>query len=426
MLYSLLAMTEAERILNEQVDLIMTAKHVGETFKHHDYSEKSQIPFKSIEFLGRGAYGYVDKVERISGQSRGREYARKVFMMNVDRRRRNAILISFQNEVDIIKSVWHPHIICVIETYMCKNQFAIIMTPVAEENLHEFLDRVDDTPLNSGLRERIPPWFGCLASGTAYLHAEGIRHRDIKPSNILVVAEKDIFLTDFGISVELPEDTNLTTTENLGTPMYRAPEAANMKRSGRPADIFALGAVFLEMLTVHSGHKQLERFIDSRRSDNGRYASNVDEVFGWMNYLGNMRHIDPWHSSILFLCRNMLQMERDQRPKADALMLCWSYLPFSAVPPTFCECSPFPNDFEKDSIEGINKALQKASGSGHKLMVGLLIERGAAINNSDALSVASAGGFEDIAQILLEKGANIEAKDNPWMDCNTCGSQAWP
>src|SRR2546430_1297438 len=69
-------------------------------------------------------------------------------------------------------------------------------------------------------------------------------------------------------------------------------------------------------------------------------------------------------------------------------------------------------DSESDSIEGINEALQRASGSGHRLMVGLLIERGAIINDSGALGAASAGGFEDIVQMLLEKGADIEAADN--------------
>ncbi|KAI9769040.1 MAG: hypothetical protein M1839_003803 [Geoglossum umbratile] len=115
---------------------------------------------------------------------------------------------------------------------------------------------------------------------------------------------------------------------------------------------------------------------------------------------------------MLFLCQNMLQTSRDQRPTADDLRLCWSYQPLSAPLMTSCKCILFPDNLEHYSTEGINETLQRASGNGYELMVCLLIGRGADVNSKGVLQKASAGGFGIIVQILLEKRTDIEVKGN--------------
>ncbi len=73
-----------------------------------------------------------------------------------------------ENEVNIIKNSRHLHVVCMTSTYIHEREFAIIMTPVADANLEEYLHRTDQTPLgNSGrqLRKRMEPWFSCLISG---------------------------------------------------------------------------------------------------------------------------------------------------------------------------------------------------------------------------------------------------------------------
>src|SRR5439155_13546747 len=129
--------------------------------------------------------------------------------------------------------------------------------------------------------------------------------------------DRNILLTDFGLAIDLPADTLSTTNTVPGprTPMYCAPEVSTGHRRGRLADIFSLGAVFLEMLTVYSGHENLARFTDFRQSNGGRtYASNIDKIFQWMDNLSDTFRNDSWSSAILFLCQNMLQTQRDQRP----------------------------------------------------------------------------------------------------------------
>ena len=93
-------------------------------------------------------------------------------------------------------------------------------------------------------------WFGCLIRAVHYIHTLGVRHRDIKPSNVLIKARK-VLLADFGISQMGLGKTMPTTYKNRNASRsreYCAPKVDQGSTRGRSADIFSLGAVFLEML----------------------------------------------------------------------------------------------------------------------------------------------------------------------------------
>jgi serine/threonine protein kinase/WD40 repeat protein len=88
-----------------------------------------------------------------------------------------------------------------------------------------------------------------LASGLDYAHKAGVVHRDLKPQNILIDAQGDVYLSDFGIAKVMETTARLTGSELLGTPMYMAPEQGQGASIDYHADIYALGAVIYEMLT---------------------------------------------------------------------------------------------------------------------------------------------------------------------------------
>lgn len=89
-------------------------------------------------------------------------------------------------------------------------------------------------------------------------HEKKMNHMDIKPPNILVrrTPDKDllwrVYLTDFGISLFWADDPGVTIGPGAKIPFYCAPEVAQHEPARRSADIFSLGGVFLEILTVYS------------------------------------------------------------------------------------------------------------------------------------------------------------------------------
>ena len=89
-----------------------------------------------------------------------------------------------------------------------------------------------------------------VALATHFLHDQGIVHRDLKPANILVDADLEPKLLDFGLALDLSGEENSATLRQVaGTPEYLSPEQA----AGRPldarSDVFSLGAILYELLT---------------------------------------------------------------------------------------------------------------------------------------------------------------------------------
>jgi len=84
-----------------------------------------------------------------------------------------------------------------------------------------------------------------------YMHKHGIVHRDLKPENVMVDANDQIKLIDFGIAMK--EDARRLTFVNvssmLGTPDYISPEQVKGGRGDQRSDIYALGIMLYEMLT---------------------------------------------------------------------------------------------------------------------------------------------------------------------------------
>nr|WP_237554812.1 MULTISPECIES: serine/threonine-protein kinase [unclassified Streptomyces] len=87
-----------------------------------------------------------------------------------------------------------------------------------------------------------------LSSALAHVHAAGVVHRDMKPSNVLVNADGEPFLADFGVSRPIDEPTRAEAGTLVGTVAYMAPEQILGNGSGPASDVYALGLVLLECL----------------------------------------------------------------------------------------------------------------------------------------------------------------------------------
>ncbi len=94
----------------------------------------------------------------------------------------------------------------------------------------------------------------CLA--VDYAHSLGIVHRDIKPENVMVGEFGETFVTDWGLAQEINGDADRHIHASpviSGTPAYMAPEQANgrLDHIGPQTDIYGLGALLYEILTLH-------------------------------------------------------------------------------------------------------------------------------------------------------------------------------
>jgi serine/threonine protein kinase len=276
--------------------------------KHRHFSKAEDIPLKKIEELGKGGFGYVD---RVISTITYKEYARKLIPRGRTFKKDMQVLKDFERELGHLKKLSHIHIVELVGSYTDPKFVGIIMSPVAEYNLKDFLSL---DPLPSGDRSFLRTFFGCLAAALCYLHENQIRHKDIKPQNILVKGHQ-IFLTDFGLSLDWSELGQSTTSgPTIKTPRYCAPEVADLMPRNSFSDIWSLGCVFLEIWTALKGEKVASLFehLEGHGSKSTCYYLNYSAIIAWQRNLEERPGTPEDNSPSAWISR-MMQFDQDKR-----------------------------------------------------------------------------------------------------------------
>ncbi|KAF8863754.1 kinase-like protein [Acephala macrosclerotiorum] len=235
-----------ELIINDDLYLEKDIER-GKERKHVHFQSDEELPLKRLALLGKGNFGEVDKVESTVSH---RVYARKKTPRGLIFLKPGAEMAAFERERNAMMKLRHRHCIDFIGSYTTPNYLGLLISPVAEMNLEGFLsEKLAAFPgRDSLLRE----FFGCLSRAFRYLHEETkIRHRDVKPANILIY-DGVVKIADFGLSLDWTGGHSTTTKGTCPgwSKRYCAPEVAQFRPRNSSSDIWSLGCVFLEIITV--------------------------------------------------------------------------------------------------------------------------------------------------------------------------------
>lgn len=232
--------------------------------------------YSLVEEIGRGGQGIVYRaIDTRLGRDVALKVLRNVGLLSGD------LLARFRREAAVASKLDHPNICTVYEAGTESDVPYIAMQLIDGQPLDrvistrregnsatlECIDLDDDTTLeddpseqetpNRGLDrteiDRLVRLFEKIARALHVAHEEGVVHRDIKPGNIILRADGEPVIMDFGLAADLDSElATLTRTGDLfGTPAYMSPEqlTRGALRIDRRSDVWSLGATLYESMT---------------------------------------------------------------------------------------------------------------------------------------------------------------------------------
>ena len=150
---------------------------------------------------------------------------------------------SVKQEINILKSVKHKHIVQLYEVMQTPRHIFIIMEYCEGKDLLDYILTKSRLSEEESLK-----YFHQLINALFYLHSQNIAHRDIKIDNMLLDRNRDLKLVDFGLSTKYPDDNLLD--QPCGTVVYAAPEVLQGREyHGMLADVWSSGIVLYGMLS---------------------------------------------------------------------------------------------------------------------------------------------------------------------------------
>ena len=203
----------------------------------------SRGPWRKLKQIGEGSFGKVFLVQK---NGTGPTFVMKeVALRGLPR----SEMISAQNEVAVLKKIQHPHCIRIEEALVAEETLCIVMEYADGKDLDTLVKqrKREGKPLSE---EEVLKIFWQLTSALAHCHHDlHMLHRDLKPANVFMMASGDVKLGDFGLAKIIEATCALAKTQ-CGTPLYMSPELCVGKEYDRGADVWALGCILYELMTL--------------------------------------------------------------------------------------------------------------------------------------------------------------------------------
>jgi eukaryotic-like serine/threonine-protein kinase len=240
-----MAMLTHDAAASDRLDAIVNLAR-NRVVEDEDHDLPTRIgPFELVREIGRGGIGSVWLARRVEGGFE-QNVAIKFIKLGMDSRE---ILRLFHQEGRILSLLQHPHIARLIDGGI-----------IATGRPYLIMDFIDGQPLldwaKSQALTNILRLFQSICGAVQYAHSNLVIHRDLKPANILIDAQGQPKLLDFGIAkiLEAGADAGQTQTGvRIFTPTYSSPEQRHGQATSIATDVYSLGAVLEELLPKNPG-----------------------------------------------------------------------------------------------------------------------------------------------------------------------------
>lgn len=246
--------------------------------------------YRIVGLLGKGGMGEVYRADDL-------KLSQPVALKFLPHRllRDGASLARFHREVRVARQVSHKNVCRVYDIGETDGHHFLSMEYIKGEELSSLLRRIGRLPVDKAIQISRQ-----ICAGLAAAHESGVLHRDLKPANVMIDADGNARITDFGLA-GLAEEFR-EEDMGAGTPAYMAPEQLDGSAVTVRSDIYSLGLVLYELFTGKKAFEapSLNELINLRRSD----ATPTSPT-------SLVRELDPVIESVIERC---LKKDASQRP----------------------------------------------------------------------------------------------------------------
>ncbi|KAL9670270.1 hypothetical protein QQ045_007821 [Rhodiola kirilowii] len=242
---------------------------------HFETIKAATSNFSDSHKLGQGGFGTVYKGQLVDGQ----EIAVKRLSANSGQGD-----AEFKNEVLLLAKLQHKNLVELLGFCLKGQERLLIYEFVPNASLDQFLfNPSKSVHLNWERRQKI---IKGIARGLLYLHEDSrlrIIHRDLKTSNVLLDANMNPKIADFGMArLFVVDQTRAETNRVVGTYGYMAPEYAMNGQFSPKTDVYSFGVIIMELI---SGRRRSSFTIEGVEEDLVSYAweswrnGNISDMF---------------------------------------------------------------------------------------------------------------------------------------------------
>ncbi|KAA6389744.1 MAG: putative CAMK family protein kinase [Streblomastix strix] len=250
----------------------------SQSFKQHVWSD-----FEFVDELQNGAFGRVLVMKLIES---GQVVVIKRIPYTTIQKKQFA-----EEELEMLKRVQSKFVVQFIESFPHEIDLCVVMEYCSGGNLRNLIDNV---LISQTIEQRINcayKFMFYILSGLQILHSLDIIHRDLKPENILIDKNGNPKLCDFGLASKIASKAYLKA---VGTKVYAAPEAHVLDQMTMESDIWSVGAIIIEIVTLKhpfEGKSQEETILNIKTGKYKHFPQYIDGEFKQL--LVKMLNPDP-------------------------------------------------------------------------------------------------------------------------------------